>query len=274
MDGFVKFPRHLYETALFADANLLKQWMWLLGRAAYKRQSVSMKTGRGDAVVTLEPGQCIVGRHAAAKELGVASSTFRDRLKKLESMGMVDTQPDTHWTVVSIANWGEYHGSASDSRHPTRHPSDTQPTQIKKDKTYKKRKSNQSPTGDASKSRSNRTNRDYTDDFVLWWEHYPRKEGKPTAFARYLDAIKRISGERDIGGTEAVAWLKEQTALFAKQKADTEPQFIKHPTTWLNNDGYNDVSEGMRAKPEPTSRAMTIDQLAESLPSLNGVASR
>ena len=100
--------RKILDSEVFADPHLLRLWIWLLARASFKTAHVSMSTGRGVTTVTLKPGQSIVGRKAGAEALEWKPSTFRYRLKRLEHMRMIDIESDTHWSVVSVVNWGAY----------------------------------------------------------------------------------------------------------------------------------------------------------------------
>lgn len=73
---------------------------------------------------------------------------------------------------------------------------------------------------------------EYPDAFEEWWNLYPRKQGKRKALSAWRQATKRVSRET----------LNEQTKLFADfhDREATDKQFIPHPTTWLNRDGWND----------------------------------
>lgn len=62
----------------------------------------------GLQVVNLMPGQFITGRKAGAEELKLKPSTFRDYLKSLEKMGMINLKPDNKKTVVTVENWDKY----------------------------------------------------------------------------------------------------------------------------------------------------------------------
>lgn len=145
MNGWVRLHRQVIESEIFADSDLLKLFIWLLCRTSFKRSPARLTVGRGCSTVMLEPGQCIVGRHAAAEELGWPPSTFRDRLAKLEAMGIADRHPDTHWTIVSIVNWDKY--QSVDDREttgiptPNRQASDNQPTHSENAKKTKKESS-------------------------------------------------------------------------------------------------------------------------------------
>ena len=73
---------------------------------------------------------------------------------------------------------------------------------------------------------------EYPTAFEDWWHLYPRKQGKRKALREWQRAIKRVTSER----------LNAQTQLFADFHARerTDKQFIPHPTTWLNRDGWDD----------------------------------
>jgi hypothetical protein len=64
--------------------------------------------------------------------------------------------------------------------------------------------------------------------FAAFWASYPRKAGKRTAAAAYDRAVKRASAQQILDG------LQQQIPAW------TDPQFIPHPTTWLNRDGWLD----------------------------------
>lgn len=66
------------------------------------------------------------------------------------------------------------------------------------------------------------------DEFDAFWNDYPRKVGKRTAARAYLAARDRASPDDILTG------LRNLIPTW------TDPQFIPHPTTWLNRDGWND----------------------------------
>lgn len=76
-------------------------------------------------MVTLDPGQFIVGRKTGADDLGWKKSTFRDRLSRLELMGNIDIKPGTHFSTVTICNWGDYQSVNGTKPTTKRQPTDT-----------------------------------------------------------------------------------------------------------------------------------------------------
>lgn len=68
------------------------------------------------------------------------------------------------------------------------------------------------------------------DPFLAFWDRYPRHVAKPQAAIAYAKALKRASAEEILAGVEA-----HRPAWLAREK-----QYIPHPTTWLNRDGWAD----------------------------------
>jgi len=67
-------------------------------------------------------------------------------------------------------------------------------------------------------------------DFADFWAAYPRKVGKKTALAAWVKALHRETSSDII----AAAYK------LANDPNLPEKQFIPHPTTWLNRDGWLD----------------------------------
>jgi hypothetical protein len=121
--GYIKLHRKLMDSRVFANEGLLKVWIWCLCKASYKTQWVPMKTGRGETVVQVNPGEFIFGRKQAADELGMKQTSVRDRMNKLEAMQNIARQPATHYTIVSIINWESYQSQEEiDAGQTANHP--------------------------------------------------------------------------------------------------------------------------------------------------------
>lgn len=68
------------------------------------------------------------------------------------------------------------------------------------------------------------------DGFTEFWNHYPRKVGKRKAEIKYKAALKRASAET----------INAAAQQLANDPNRPELRFIKHPTTWLEGDCWND----------------------------------
>lgn len=68
------------------------------------------------------------------------------------------------------------------------------------------------------------------DDFERFWGTYPRHVAKSAARKAFASALKRADVEVILAGAEQ----------FRDDPNLPEPQFIPHPTTWLNQDRWED----------------------------------
>ncbi len=68
--------------------------------------------------------------------------------------------------------------------------------------------------------------------FEVFWAKYPKKAAKADAEKAFAKALKRASAETIMAALEKLAgsygWTKDGG------------QFILHPATWLNRDGWHD----------------------------------
>jgi hypothetical protein len=72
----------------------------------------------------------------------------------------------------------------------------------------------------------------YTEDFVHFWERYPKKIGKQVALESFRRVIKTYPPGDIIRASE------EYAKKCAKDK--TEDRYILHPSTFLNKDRWKD----------------------------------
>lgn len=84
------------------------------------------------------------------------------------------------------------------------------------------------------------------DGFDEFWAKYPKHVGKPAALKAYKSARKRRASHADImAGVDRLV------------ESHPDPQFTPHPSTWLNQDRWNDT---------PTPKQMSdIDAARERL---------
>ena len=69
------------------------------------------------------------------------------------------------------------------------------------------------------------------EDFMAFWQSYPRKTGKRAAQRAWDAALKRASA----GAIRDALDLQKEAGMF-----DREIQFIPHPRTWLCQDRWDD----------------------------------
>jgi len=135
--GWVRLYRKSLDSRVWHNPHLWQLWCYCLLRANHKPCWASVKTGRGQTEVYLEPGQFIFGRFSTAKDLKAKPDATYKRLLKLKTLGNITTQNRTHFTVVTLCNWDLYQNAQADITTqvpPKYHPSNTD----KNDKNDKK----------------------------------------------------------------------------------------------------------------------------------------
>ena len=93
-------------------------------------------------------------------------------------------------------------------------------------------------TGEQSSSSSSAAASDgspYTDEFLEWWKHYPRKQDKGGAFKAWKK-IRHATLDELIAGADRYANDPNRT-----------DQYTKHAATWLNNRSWED-EDGLPAR--------------------------
>lgn len=81
----------------------------------------------------------------------------------------------------------------------------------------------------------------YSDHFLAWWEHYPRKVAKKKAATAYQHAVKAIKQEHTCSADEAYQRLLTAVQAFqASDNGEGDRQFVPYPTTFLNQGRYDD----------------------------------
>ncbi len=79
--------------------------------------------------------------------------------------------------------------------------------------------------------------RDTQRAFESFWAAYPRKVAKPEGLKAFFRALKRITGPDP--PSVIMTGLQAHLPVWA----ETEPGFVPNPSTWLNQDRFNDRPE-------------------------------
>lgn len=81
------------------------------------------------------------------------------------------------------------------------------------------------------KAKKSKKQNDYPDDFENFWRTYPRRIEKKSAFKAWKGALKKgATADEIIAGA----------ARYAKYRAGEPEQYTKHPSTWLNQECWED----------------------------------
>ncbi len=166
-------------------------------------------------------------------------ATVRLALRTFETFGMIEITDD-HF--ISIANWDKHQNLAGleKIREQTR-------KRVAKHREVKSISNVTLPVthGNATDIEEDididididkdkkKNNNPYSNEFEQFWNLYPRKVDKKKAFKSFKTAIKNHSLDTILFGTEK----------YAQQVQYKDKQYIKHPTTFLNNDSFIDGFE-------------------------------
>lgn len=83
--------------------------------------------------------------------------------------------------------------------------------------------------------------KEYTEEFNLFWDSYPKRQGKLKAFQVWNHAVRLVDASVIIEAAKAY--------MDDCKKNDTEQRFIKHATTWLNGCHWEDEYKTTIRKP-------------------------
>ncbi len=103
-NGYIKLWRKSLDSGLIQDHKTWVFWCWCLMKATWKPR----KTLINHIMVSLQPGQFIFGREAAAKELNMSVQEIRTRVIQLVKYGNLTIKSTNRFSVITIINWDTY----------------------------------------------------------------------------------------------------------------------------------------------------------------------
>lgn len=263
---WLKLYRRVTKSRVFASAELLRLWIWCLCEASWQQRWVTVSTGVGEIEVELQPGQFVFGRGVTAKKLRVAPSTLWKRMKKLETLGNVNIQSNTHCSVVSICNWTTYQLMDDDKEQAKEQQRDSNVTAREQQRdsqgtgkgTPKKEgieegeeglegkdgvEGEEQPTTSASDvKKGKRRTFSYPDAFDVFWQAIPkhkRKEKQETykAWGVAGRTLREQFEEWDQAAT--ITYLQERMEAYAASEVG-QTKWAVDPKRWLAHGSYED----------------------------------
>lgn len=117
-EGWVKLHRNLLESQCFADANILRVWVWIMLKVTHKPRYAPIRIGAGNSTVQLKRGQMLFGRFAAEEELAIGGSSIYRYMQKLEKWGTIKMESNSHYTIVTVCNYEEYQSEDEKGEQP------------------------------------------------------------------------------------------------------------------------------------------------------------
>ncbi len=112
--GWIKLHRLLLEKEIFQDAYVLKTFLYLLLKAAYKE----MKFKVGNKNIELVPGQLLYGRKVVSQKLNIGEGKLRGIMEYLVQNGSIEMEAHSKYSIVTIVNWEQYQKGESEPDFP------------------------------------------------------------------------------------------------------------------------------------------------------------
>ena len=248
--------------SLMAEPALLQLWIWCLREAADSVQWVTVRTGRGQTQIPLQPGQLVFARHTTAAQLAQRPTATGARLKRLAKRSLLSIQPDTHHSLVTITPWPRCASGPASARQPTRQPTDNQPDNQCDNQPTTNRQPTKArvsgpprtpePARDTKPPEKNKEGN--TPPISMAPPRAPPSGTKRLSmdeqaakiYTAYPRQLKPLIAKRAIEKalkTECFAILLEATQAFAQAqdgRPKDERKFIPHPSSWFNAGCWKD----------------------------------
>ena len=167
----------------------------------------------------------------------ISVGVIENGLSKMSKLGLIEFGNDN--TLIRITNW-DLHQKIN-RPYPSKYTfidegnSDSRNIHgIVCDDSLAKNKKN-------NKNKNKNNNKENT-DFLVWYEFYPRKIGKPKALLKFESIIGVHSLEDIIEGTKK--WCNYW------KNSHTETKFIPHPATFLSQERFMDTPEELESEVE------------------------
>jgi hypothetical protein len=161
------------------------------------------------------------------RETGLGREALRTARSRLEEHGFIELErikrPDNslgayRYEVKDARGWFSSDGYPSDGFPPDGFPSNGN------------RPDNRRLIPKKTNSKNTKTDKTSELEFNEFWMLYPRKQGKGKAREAFIEAI----------GEHGVEPVMEGVRRFANDPNLPDPQFIPLPTTWLNQERWDD----------------------------------
>jgi hypothetical protein len=246
LQGYVKLYRKTMYSPIWQDPYYFKLWMYCLMKASHKEHEQLV----GNQLVELKPGEFVTGRTSLAEDLNKGMKPKMKQseiswwryLNNLSKWEMLNIKKTNKYSVVAITKWHEYQGNEQ---------------QVNNKRTSNEHQMNTNKNGNNVK---NDKNNDYSSDFLEFWSLYPRKLDKKKAYKSFKTVIKKHPIDK----------LLEGTKKYAESVQGTEQKFIKHASTFLNNESFIDGYEEEYEDEIPTVEVTEEQRIRYRLSILSG----
>jgi len=179
-------------------------------------------------------------------------SAAAERKRRSRSKGVTHSESVTvtDGNGVTVTDAESVTADVTDST-PSRHALKVRPSRTERRPNPQQPSDNQLPKDSSSPAaQADEPTEDlHLEAFGAFWINYPKKRAREEARKAWIAAIKR--------GAEP-QHMVDAAQAYARERAGQDPQYTKHPTTWLNKGCYDDEPDPQPAPGErPPLRAVS-----------------
>ncbi len=209
-------------------------WVDLLLYANHSHAKIMIK----GQLIELNRGQQARSELTLSKAWKWSRNKVRRFLKNLEKDGMIELKSGHLTTVITICNYDSFQSNDTAVDTAKGHHS----IQLKDITRYTNNnvnnENNENKTIDQSKIALALS---IEEQFNKWWKHYPKKVAKPKAFSIWKSKTKAMDTETMIAFSDHIINDVETRLADLATGSKTFIGFdMLHPTTYLNQERYND----------------------------------
>jgi hypothetical protein len=219
--GYIKVWRKTIDSGWLQNHKLCAFWLWCLLKASHKEYDLIV----GCQKVHLMPGDFVFGLNKASEELAMSIRSIRTILAFLKTSQNLTIKTTNKFSVISIVNWDIY-----------------QQTETTNDNQNDKLPTSYRQATDNKQEHKNKRIKEYTPEFLQFYDAYPRHMGKEPAWK----AWQKLNGTRpDLSALIAKIDEMKKAEDWTKDKG----KYIPHPATWLNQKRWEDEGVKLEVKP-------------------------
>ena len=258
--GYIKLWRKSLDAGWLQNPKLWTFWCWCLMKATHREYDQIV----GCQQVHLMPGEFVFGRKKASKELRMSEQSIRTFIDFLKTSQNLTIKTTNKFSVISIINWNTYQGNEFENNQQINQPLTNKSEKINQQLTNKQPtkdseivdkttynllellENNEKSTDKSEKINhkqeyKNKRTKEYTSDFLKFYDAYPKHKGKEQAWKTW----QKLNGTMP---TVDDLILKIQEQSKSEQWTKDDGKYIPHPSTWLNDKRWED--EGVKIKKE------------------------
>jgi len=219
--GYIKVWRKTIDSGWLQNHKLCSFWLWCLLKATHQEYNQIV----GCQTVHLMPGEFVFGRKVAAKELKMSEQEIRTLVDSMRKRKNLTIKTTNKFSVISIVNWSAY-----------------QDDEFTINQQINQQLTNKQPTTNHKQTHKNINTKEYTSDFLQFYDAYPKHIGREPAWK----AWQKLNGSRPNLST-LITKINEMKK--SEDWTKDNGKFIPHPATWLNQKRWEDEGVKLEVKP-------------------------